>query len=239
MDSPKKRIYVLTAATPRYEVHKRCCIDIVKKLSKDYDVHVNINFDVPPMLIDRQDEIKLTIKDLKKYATVNSFVNIKNPCFSAAWFKTFSMIEEVDVNDIFFWLEDDWSLINEFKFKNSIPLCPKFDALCFVNLDPSGPPYIFSLKFYYAILNYVTHFDFRSNLYGVDPERIMRKTYQKECKSGNEIIKVKQCGVRESGNIKNALAEGVVFIDEGRTWRDNMRIKKWTNKADTNEKTWT
>lgn len=106
------KLYILTTATPRAELHKHTCMPVYKTLKqcKDFDTTIVVNLDKPTMI--EQSEFHKSIYTL--YPRVDYLSsNIINPSFSLAGRTLYNICSNIvseKNNNLFLWLEDDWQL---------------------------------------------------------------------------------------------------------------------------------
>lgn len=212
-------LYILTTATPRYELHEESCIQFVSKLVKFKDVTWIINIDIPSILNISDEYLNECISKFKKIKTFKTIIHVNktNPSFSNAGKyliqDNFSLFEETD---LIFWLEDDWCLyenmFNEFLLKyNEFEKSKFYNYLLLTNNSyPSGQPFIFKG----IIVNQL--YNIYKNNKNIDPELAIFKTVRKL--TGLEKTEQLQLCIRLP-----------IFFDKGREWRKYMNIEK-TNK---------
>lgn len=233
-----KNINIFVTATPRFELHKECFIDSCKTLiENNFKVNVYVNFDIPEILKNEELDVEKTINYIS-YINPNIFkyfINKENPDFSLAFEKTIELFlneQKEENDDIFFWLEDDWKLIDKNVFISSINNFEKseYDTCTFCNEFPSGPPFLFKNSFFKKIYN--GYFK-KENIKNLDPEKRFIDCYEKDTE-----IKNVRYGSRSEKAMRDNSNLPIIFKDMGREWRNKRNIRKWEHKSGANIKTW-
>lgn len=225
---------VLIPAVPRSELHEITINKLVKVLiDSGINARVFINFDVPSLLKDKNYEKTLSaLQQIVGEDNVFFHVNDVNPCFTRAFLKVFDMCDKHTLEEgHYFWLEDDWELVDEVSFLDKLKLLETYDTLCIVNGSPSGPPFIFNKKFFEMIRQVAGAFEISGfKLKEHDPEPTLQAVYEKFSKDLKNIRAGGRPDERNSGSF--------IMLDRGRDWRDKRKIKKWSRKISGGSKTW-
>lgn len=118
----KNKLYILTTATPRKELHVNSLAPLLRELREDIDLTWLVNFDVPLAMKDRSRN-----QEAREYLEGLSDIFIYNdetPCFPLAGRNLYNKCNEIidrKENNLFLWLEDDWYIypahIRAFKHK--------------------------------------------------------------------------------------------------------------------------
>lgn len=227
----KNKLYVLTTATPRSEVHEETCIPVYRTLKNcaNFDTTVLCNIDVPTLF-----EQPALDKAVSKLETQVDYLysNLINPSFSLAaknlYLACKSLVDTKD-NNLFLWLEDDWVLRNDLHdfFIEQVELL----------FDRKDIP-----VFLTTIYNYVggNPIIFRQNLF----DKIV-EVWEKSCESKQEDPEFvhMQAQSQLDGTFVwrmppvNALKTSQpIFLDVGRAWRKENKIGKL--KRERSDGTW-
>lgn len=224
---------VLIPAVPRSELHESTINKLIRGLvDSGINTQVFINFDIPPLLGDKNYEKTLhTLRNIAGENNVFFHVNDVDPCFTKAFLKVFEMCDKNGQDGYYFWLEDDWELVNKDLFLDNLKLLKTYDTLCLVNGGPGGPPFIFNKIFFEMIRKVVGQFKFNGfKLKEYDPEPIMIMAYDTFVRDIKNI--------RVGGRTDESRGDPIILIDRGRDWRDKRKIKKWSRKISGGSKTW-
>lgn len=225
---------VLIPAVPRSELHETTIIKLMRVLvGSDINVRVFINFDVPPFLEEKN--YSKTLNALQSIVGVDNVffhVNDVDPCFTRAFLKVFDMSDKHGLKEgYYFWLEDDWELVDKESFLDKLKLLETCDTLCIVNGGPAGPPFIFNGKFFEMIRQVAGKFEISAfKLKEYDPEPFFQSVYTKFSKD----IK----NVRVGGRPDEKNSGSSILLDRGRDWREERKIRKWGSKTSGGRKTW-
>jgi len=221
-------LYVVTTATPRYELHELCCILTVSELSKHLDITWIINLDVPSLLNISDEYLETCKAKLTNVPTCKTILNVNrvNPNFSRAgkWvidacFEQFALTDD----DLFFWLEDDWRILNKYNncntylnIANIIKTFTISESLFFVmgrNYYPSGHPSIFKYDSWKKMHELYTSPSICMEVIIFTMAKIVTGRVRQTHKSPRFPQK-RFCIVMR------------IFVDRGRKWRDQRSIHK-------------
>lgn len=217
------KLYVLTVATPRAELHRHSYIPFLKDLLRhenaEFEVVPIVNLDKPKLLSQEDfDEAKKQFESLG----VHLFTNQKDPSFSKAartvYTECYKLVDPKDTN-MFLWLEDDWYF--DFLYENHVlawfngffngKLKDKSMFLMTTYKYFCGNPSLFRYDLFKEIVE-----TWKVNSANVDPEFVHF-----------EAAKSVQGAPEWRWTDPNAIMlTWALFIDAGRSWRRTKQIGK-------------
>lgn len=212
------KIFILTTATPRPDLHKLTCLPVFAELRKHFDVVPIVNLD-KPMLVNRAESEFEKAKAQFEEAGVHLLTNERNPSFSLAARKLYyeaQCLSSGEENPIYFWLEDDWKYnqTSWTELLEAIRVLYDTDKTCILTTDYcylGGNPCFFKKKLFDNIVKL-----WRKNAGNFDPEFIHFEA-QKIVENVNKWRTVPKNGLK---------ATRAVFRDLGRDWRKRQKIGK-------------
>ena len=235
------KISILTTATPRFDIHEKCVIDVIDTLCNNgHEVSLYVNIDIPGFVKNAKDNTDSLLCHLEtmSLASLKYHVNDTNPDFSRAFEQCIKMLIEDDKkpeDEMYMWLEDDWEIVDKDAFVAAITAIEEdtiHETFTFCNPRPSGPPMMFREKFLNTV---VEHYCMNDEVNNFDPEVRFVKCYDvKFGRSGN-----KRLGNRSESHFPdNWDGLPTIFKDAGRAWRIDNSISKWRSKNGSCSKTW-
>lgn len=210
---------ILTAATPRPELHNETVIKTVQELVNRVDkINWYINIDCPKKFFTKED----------RKATADNFLSLQAPNlktimlskhstahFGRAARRLYHSCKPESDDDVFMWLEDDWIFQPDDNFSDLINHFFKSDQhffLCSKHEYVTGNPFFFRREFFDHIVN---------KLYVIegnpDPEIFLWECIEEKYKINRRDLPL------------NSIHK-TYFIDAGRTWKSKRNITK-RNKA--------
>ena len=217
------KLYVLTVATPRAELHRHSYIpfllDVLQNKEAEFEVVPVVNLDKPSLLSQEEfDEAKEQFQDLG----VHLFTNQKDPSFSKAartvYTECANLVNPEDTN-MFMWLEDDWY----FDFLYEEPVLEWFNAFFNGKLANKsmflmttykyfcGNPSLFREDLFQEIVA-----TWKVNTKNVDPEFV-------HFEAAKSVQGARDWRYTDPNAIVLSWA---LFIDAGRSWRRRKEIGK-------------
>lgn len=227
----KNKLYVLTTATPRAEIHEETCIPVYRTLKNcaSFDTTILCNIDVPQLF--KQPEWHKAVAKLEPQVDY-LYSNMINPSFSLAakglYFACNKLVDKKD-NNLFLWLEDDWVLrtnLHDFFIEQIEILFKRKDIpvlLTTIYDYVGGNPLLFQEDLFRKIVEVWRR---SCNSKQSDPEFIHMQA-QSEL-DGTFLWRMPPINALKTSE--------PIFLDVGRDWRKKNKIGKL--KRERNEGTW-
>jgi hypothetical protein len=227
---------ILITATPRIELHENCCLKFIKLISEYETVNVVLNLDIPELLKDISDDyLDKCIQNFQNIPNINFYYQIvKENCSfrNAAKNVVMKSYEISNENDLFLWLEDDWSFesqkFTEFYKKYTEFFKSEHEYFLLFAYIPTGNPFIYRYTFFNKQISW-----YKENDKLIDPELLIWKLAFSSKKQQNNALKNAQ---KKKRPVINAMFMPL-FFDMGRDWRKTKSIHK-IDKHSSNNTTW-
>ena len=223
----KNNLYILTAATPRPELHCAGLFPFIEKLKEEsfWDVTWLVNLDKPDFF--SEEDMNLSKKlfwDMNALCVVNE----ENPSFALAGKNLFTrcmnIVSENSMEEnVFLWLEDDWAIhehdMQEFIFQTKRLFTT--DRTCVLGCIPNrvcGNPFSFVEGLLFKIMEIYERTDKI-----LDPEIAIME--------GQRLYEAEHLGIWPPLDYHSPPTRGVgwdrsLFVDVGRSWRKINDIGK-------------
>lgn len=218
---------ILTPATPRPEIHRFTIYHTITKIRNRFDIPIRwyVNVDCPSMFTESQrTETMNSMISFSKEKDINLRIvrKIQGGHFGRAGRRLFRACDQTidrSEQNIFFWLEDDWMIV-EFQVEKFMNMVEEFftndkDFILTTDLKyVTGNPLVFKQPFFDQVaINYGKQHD---------PEVVLHKSVKNYYNIDDS---------RRDFDVSRAMITRYpIFCDLGMAWRETNNIAKRTKK---------